>query len=92
MKKLPKVIYANRVNLSGLYSNKPLKLKLEAHYDFYSDGEDFCLDTDKIGLVETDGLVGFSSPNEKEVELWTQGAIAVMRQIFKWSKYAGEKK
>lgn len=91
MKKYPKVIYANRVNLVGLYSKVPLKLTREQEHHFYSDSEgDFCLNTDQIGEVLTDGMMCFSSTNLKEVELWTRGATAVMRQLFNWSKYSGD--
>lgn len=91
MKKYPKIIYANRVNLAGLYSKVPLKLTRQKGHSFYSDSEgDFVLAVSQIGDFSTDGQTTFSSPNLKEVELWTRGATAVMRQLFNWSKYAGD--
>jgi hypothetical protein len=80
-------MYANRVNLSGLLSKKPIKIRQGESYgdkEWWHDNKDFIVD--KIGLNITDGYIDFASENYDEVLAWTQGANAVMTMIHQWSK------
>lgn len=83
----PKVIWGNRVNLVGLYSQKPIRMKL---YDEYYDEDelwwtstDGSLGVHEVGLVGSaaDGCRTFSSESKREVELWTDGAMAVLQRL-----------
>jgi hypothetical protein len=86
-KSKPRVIYANRVNLSGLFFSKPIKcVESDDGEWFYSQKYDLVID--EIGLTNTDGCITFSSENKSEVESWTNGARAVMDMLARWSKYA----
>ena len=88
MKKQPKVLYTNLVNLDGLYSKEPIKCPRKNSYS----GKRFwyCNKTGSIHAYEKhekdDNIIQFTSPNKKEVELWTKGAAAVMEMLKRWSK------
>jgi hypothetical protein len=78
--KRPKVIYANSFNLSGLYSLSPLKLTWCPDSELYFDKSgDYCVE--KVGRIFDDGCIYFSSPIKEEVDLWTNGALAVLKMI-----------
>lgn len=88
MNKQPKVLYTNLVNLAGLYSKEPVKCFRKNR----AFGEGFWY-WDKTGNVQADethekddNIIQFTSPNKKEVELWTKGASAVMEMLKRWSK------
>lgn len=78
------VRYSNFVNLSGLFSKKPIKCKYSKRYDGYWDTSGN-VDAPTLGLVIKDGMIQFSSTSQKEVELWTSGADSVMKMIRRWS-------
>ena len=81
----PKVVWGNMVNLSGLRSDTPMKFTLRKNLDgwWHKDGND---DVTQLGLLTECGYIQFASTNRKEVELWTEGAKAVMTLLQEWSR------
>lgn len=88
--KKPKVLYSNMVNLSGLYSNKPVRCKPEkdSDDDYYwdSSGNFDCHLTWVEGTIFLNRGVQFTSEDKEKVQIWTDGAKAVMKQLNDWSK------
>lgn len=79
------VAWGNSINLSGLYSNVPIRCIL--HKD---SGNYWCADGNfnitKLGSDIRDGVIRFSSSNRKDVELWTDGVISAMILLRKWCR------
>lgn len=87
-KKHPKIIYAARINLVGLYSEKPIKCRLthnEYPYDFYygNNGE-FIHPINTLGLFKEGGLITFTSTKKQDVELFLVGAKAARHHMSLW--------
>jgi len=79
-----KTIYANAVNLSGLWSPWPIRLKWNGELESYwDDSGDF--DVDELGEKDQGGIITFASTSVEEVKQWTNGAKAVMKLIKEWS-------
>ncbi len=78
-------IWSNMVNLSGLYSDKPVSCyynkTLDSWWDKLGDYE-----ITKLGYMEDAGCVYFSSENKEEVEHFILGAKAVMSMLRKWAE------
>ena len=77
--KLPKVVWANRVNLQGLVYGKPVKCRLDRSYGanrWWDSSGNF--DVASLGTSFDEGMTTFASTNEKLVQKWTEGAQAVM--------------
>ena len=78
-----KRIYLGRVNLSGLYDNKPTTLYQDEEYYSSKDGN-LCIDLKD--RKDSYGCIDFLSEDKKEVESWIKGAEAVMTMLSRWSK------
>lgn len=87
-------IWANAVNLSGLWNKKPMLLK--KHHNVYG-GTDSWWDKDGdfgvsfIGKDSRRGNITFSSTSKKEVEAWTDGVRDTMTMLQNWSEYGAKK-
>lgn len=77
-----KRIYFGRVNLSGLYDNKPTTLYEDDEYYSSKDGN-VCVDLKNH--KNSHGHIDFLSEDKKEVESWIKGAEAVMTMLNRWS-------
>ena len=79
-KKKPQILWANGVNLRGLWSDKPVKMY---YAKSYYDDEDVWYDcignlsVEKIGLDKCAHHITFASEDKSEVATWTQGALAL---------------
>lgn len=80
MKRIPKTIYGNKINLAGIYSNKTLKLTYFPDLsEWYASDGNFCVR--KLGLQVHYGYVTFASLRKQDVALWTKGALSAMRMV-----------
>jgi hypothetical protein len=88
-----KVYYGNMINLSGLYSKKPIKCYVQSKYfDMLTDKSivywdkdgNFNIDSGNLGIESKDGYIKFTSENEDEVKIWTNGVLASMSMIKRW--------
>lgn len=78
------VIYANRINLTGLFYHEPIECIYDEKGEFYySNKFDFVID--QSGEVIRDGSIDFASKNRSEVGHWTKGALAALKMLQKWS-------
>ena len=82
--KRPKTIYANRINLSGLYSSKPLPCRwVPEDKVWWAHDRDLCVE--KLGIEEVSYCLTFSSASKADVQNWTNGALAVMAALKDWT-------
>lgn len=91
MSKTPKIIYAALINLSGLYSKRPVRCTYDENTKkWWSDNGNF--DVHIVGLDGKGTNIRFSSTSEKEVQTWINGAEAVLSMIGRWAGngYEGE--
>jgi len=75
-----KVIWGNLVNLSGLYSDRPVRLKWDPEFGNWwsADGNmAFC----KLGEHRERHVVMFASKSRRDVALWTKGVKAMAHRI-----------
>jgi len=78
-----KHIYFGRVNLSGLYDNKPTTLYEDEEFYSSKDGN-ICVDLKNH--KNSHGHIDFLSEDKNEVKSWIKGAEAVMTMLSRWSK------
>lgn len=78
------VAWANSVNLSGLYAMRPVGLVKSIGREMWSSDGNFSVHG--YGRISNDGFVTYCSKNKHDVELWTEGARAVMGLLNAWSK------
>jgi hypothetical protein len=78
MSKKSKILYANSINLVGLYSETPIKLSLTKDGDYYGDSGHYSIQP------STGNVTQFSSKSKREVEIWTRGALDAMNHMRKW--------
>jgi hypothetical protein len=84
-----KVYYGNSLNLSGLYSKKTVGCDRVTTYDnnlYWDKDGNFCVDTRKLGVEYKDCVVNFTSENEQEVKVWTEGVLATMKMLKNWCR------
>lgn len=89
-KELPKILWANSVNLAGLFSKSPIKcVFVEEYFDnpyWVNKKQDFSVET--IGLWNRDNrYIVFSSIDKQEVENWMNGvksAHSIIHNVVKW--------
>ena len=78
------VVFGGAVNLTGLYSNIPIKCfwdeKLEAWLD-----EEGIFKISEMGLVKEPGRVIFSSSHKEDVENWILGVRATSLLLRDWA-------
>jgi hypothetical protein len=93
MKSNRRQYYGNSINLSGLYSIKPVVCYKPAQKIGEKDNEiywckqgNFDIDIKNLGLSSIcDGsVIVFTSKNKKDVELWTSGVLSAMRMMKRW--------
>lgn len=75
--------YTNFINLSGLYSRVPVKCSKRKNGAYWDKEGNVC--AEELGLKCGDGIIKFTSISEKEVALWTSGAMSCMRLLREWS-------
>lgn len=80
-----KTLYANSVNLGGLYSPLPIAVTFDPETNAYwsNDGN---FDIPKIGTTHFEGRVTFASDKMSEAVAWTIGAKAVMHILHRRSR------
>jgi hypothetical protein len=80
----PEKVWMNGINLAGLWSPRPLRGTYEANLrEWYWRGN---LSVSRLGLdVRQSGITTFASESKREVEIFTLGAWAVMRELQRWS-------
>jgi len=86
---MDKIYYGNSINLSGLYSKVPIKCDHVADYDkttYWDESGNFEVNSNKLGTTKTDDCITFSSENENDVILWTEGVLATMKLLKRWCK------
>lgn len=83
--KQPEIVWANAINLSGLYSKEPIRCRLDDVLDNWWDRKgEFSVNV--LGTHDTGGMIYFSSEVRNDVVFWTEGAKAVMKMLNEWSK------
>lgn len=87
---LPKVLWAARVNMAGLWSSKPIKVRLdeemlEQDFDavWYDKEGDFGVDV--VGLEKNEYSTTLSSTSKDEIKQFIAGAEAVLSVLRSFS-------
>jgi hypothetical protein len=86
---MDKTYYGNVINLSGLYSKTPIKCDRQCEYDkniYWDESGNFDINLKQLGIKNKEGYVKFTSENEDEVKLWTNGVLSAMLMIKKWCR------
>ena len=87
---MDKTYYGNMVNLSGLYSKNPVKCYLQDDYNkniYWSEDGNLDIDSAKLGRMDDkNGYVMFTSENENDVKMWTEGVLSAMLMLKRWVK------
>ena len=82
MAKRPKVVWANGINLVGLYSSKPVRCVWKEPGDstgaWWDASGDF--DVNRLGF-EFGPMDVFASASKRDVEMWTAGALAILSRL-----------
>ena len=79
-KKQPKTVYVNGINMYGFWHRSPSRYKYDdLRCVWYNEKED--RDICQLGIEQADTYVSYSSVNKEDVELWMQGAQAVMHLL-----------
>lgn len=82
----PKKLWASGVNLSGVYSDKPVRVTFHEELSGYDD-KDYWYDKEgnfeinAVGVTKNDGSFWFSSESKEEVETFLLGASAVIHLL-----------
>lgn len=97
-KNLPQILWANSVNLVGLFSKSPIRCVLRKEYldinqPIWENREnDFSISQIGLDLSDTGGLISFSSENKNEVEAWINGVRSAHSLIYNNTKWGTFKK
>ncbi len=83
-RKHPKYIYANGVNLSGLYSALPLHMTWDSELQSWWDVKGN-FEVTILGTKVQARIVTFAALTQAEVQAWTDGVAAAMRMLTRWS-------
>ena len=93
-KKLSKddIVYCSAVNLSGLWSKKPLKMVYldEETGTYWDRSGDFSCPGLGIQAQWGGGFISFASKNKREVEVWIYGVSASMHLLKNWASFGYE--
>jgi hypothetical protein len=77
--------YCNFVNLRGLYSQQPIVCKRpDENGIFWDSTGNISVNPKKLGLNIDSGIIKFSSGSRRDVELWTNGALAILKMLKDW--------
>ena len=74
-------IWANCLNLKGLYSNLPVECR--ANGNIWTDDEG--LKIERLGIVIRGGIIMYASIRKEDVEKWTLGVLSSFKIIQRWS-------
>jgi len=88
----PKVVFANAINLQGLYSSTPVKCTIPRKYAdgkwWSADGE---FDVVQLGTYqEMEGVTVYAAIEQSRVEAWTEGAKAVLALLHRLAESGTE--
>lgn len=84
--KRPKEIYIAALNLSGLWSQTPIKAKYNDECEWWEDRSGDLL-VNKIGLDHKEnGIITFGSVSQKEVQIWIDGILASFKMMKEWMR------
>lgn len=79
-------VYGASINLTGLYSNIPIKCFWDEKSESWFD-EDGMFKISKLGMVKDVGRVTFSSSLKKDVENWILGVRATTLLLRDWADF-----
>lgn len=82
LKRRPRVVWAAKVNLSGLYSTKPIKCTWNNGAWWDEEGN---LGVNDLGLHVEDRIITYVSHLESDVAMWISGARSVLTMLNDWS-------
>lgn len=81
--KKKKTMWCAKINQSGLYSVKPMKMTLEPDGDYWSiDGS---INAAGPGMDRHEGYVIFAAHDKKDVEVFILGVRGAMQMLYDWS-------
>lgn len=81
---MTKTLYANMINLSGLYSMTPIEVYYQSETKLWWDKSgNFCVGM--VGLDERGGITVFSDKDYGIAKAWTYGVISAMNHLNRWS-------
>lgn len=91
-----KILWSNRLNLSGLYSDEPIKcFRTVCKFDrkkitYWEKAGNYETTFAELGEIDSHNgrSIKFTSQNKKEVEMWTKGVKAAFRAM---QRYCEEK-
>ena len=76
-------VWANRLNLAGLYSPFPIKCHIKE--SIWIDEEE--LDVERLGLTVKGSTVTYAAESKENVEAWTLGVLATFKLLHKWTSF-----
>lgn len=81
-----KQVYVAGLNLSGLWSTKPLKAHRDMGSWWVASGplKDDAF-VEKLGLHDRDGLITFASTSKRDVQLWIDGVLSSFKFLREWT-------
>lgn len=83
-KRRPRMIYGACINLSGLYSAKPLRCYFDKYAVTWYD-TDANVAIDQLGLVVKQSVITYASTKESDVSAWIAGVRSAMTLLRQWS-------
>ena len=81
MAEQPESIWANSVNLMGLYSSFPIKCHING--EVWVDNNE--LEVESLGLVVRRSKIVYAALQKEDVEIWTLGVLSAFKLLQKWS-------
>jgi hypothetical protein len=78
--------YGNAINLSGLWSKTPIKCTIGIDNEAWDEEGNFNINPKKLGTEIRDGIIKFTSKDKNEVQIWTDGVLATMKMLNRWSR------
>jgi hypothetical protein len=81
-----KQVYVAGLNLSGLWSTKPLKTHREMGSWWVSSGplKDNAF-AEKLGLDDRNGIITFASTSKRDVQSWIDGVLSSFKFLRNWT-------
>lgn len=81
----PKIVYGNGVNLAGLWSKTPMRLRWNDNLKEWYDSNG-CFSVEKLGTQSDEDIITYASTNRNDVVTWIKGVQATMRILHEWSE------